>query len=61
MTTEQCLLNSNRNPSLSMEQVEDISRDTRAAVVFYGSAVVFRTKKPTDISTTSPVSPRLDG
>ncbi len=24
MTTEQCLLNSNRNPSLSMEQVEDI-------------------------------------
>jgi len=56
LTTEQCLLNANRNPGLARETVEERLEQYTGArrVIWLGE--VFPTTKPTAMSTISPVS-----
>ncbi len=56
LTTEACLLNPNRNPDLSREQIEQRLRDNLGVEPFSGSATASWATTPTAMSTTSPGS-----
>ena len=54
--TEECLLNRNRNPELSREQIEQDLRDYLGAEKMIWLAAASSTTRPTGTSTTSPAS-----
>ena len=59
LTTEECLLNPNRNPELTREQIEQVLlRPPRRREGDLARARASTTTRPTGTSTTSPASPR---